>query len=158
MKASFGIPGETEADPDQEFERQVQDVVSERNVAHKDLTYPTIFHELLSSKLPEKDKTIDRLADEALSVVSAGGETTSWALTVATYYVLADPTILRRLRAELKDAMPNLNDETPSAVLEQLPYLNGVVKEGLRLSYGVCTRLQRAPHEPLVFSTPEKDW
>ncbi|KAI4159529.1 MAG: hypothetical protein LQ342_006530 [Letrouitia transgressa] len=42
-----------------------------------------------------------------------------------------------------------------SAELEKLPYLTGVIQEGLRLVYGVATRLQRvAPNEALQY----KDW
>lgn len=132
--------------------------MTQRNIAHKDNNHPTIFHEILESKLPESEKTLERLSDEAISIVSAGGETTSWALTVATYYLLDRPEILRKLKIELREAMPDLNVEVPAQVLEQLPYLGGVVKECLRLSYGVSTRLQRAAHEPLVFETPEKTW
>ncbi len=46
----------------------------------------------------------------------------------------------------------------PQAILENLPYLTGVIKEGLRLSYGVSTRLQRIPLEPLTFGDGHRDW
>jgi len=44
--------------------------------------------------------------------------------------------------------------------LANLPYLTGVIKEGLRLGCGVSSRLQRIPHEPLLFpdSTKHRDW
>ncbi len=45
------------------------------------------------------------------------------------------------------------------ATVEQLPYLTGCVQECIRLSYGVCTRLQRiAPDETLTFNDGNKDW
>lgn len=132
--------------------------MSEKHVTRQDQAHPTVFHEVLNSKLPEEDKTVDRLADEALSVVSAGNETVSWALTVATYHILANPTILRKLKTELAAAIPDPNEVIPATKLEQLPYLNAIYKEALRLSYGMSCRLQRIPHEPLLFPAPGKDW
>jgi hypothetical protein len=37
-----------------------------------------IFVELLTSDLPEKEKTEERLADEALAILGGGTETTAW--------------------------------------------------------------------------------
>lgn len=57
--------------------------------------------------------------------------------------------------------MPTPSSPISSAVVEQLPYLTGVVQECIRLSYGVCTRLQRiAPDETLVFEDAKrrKEW
>jgi hypothetical protein len=39
---------------------------------------PNIFIELLTSTLPEAEKSEARLADEALSVMSGGTETVAW--------------------------------------------------------------------------------
>lgn len=52
------------------------------------------------------------------------------------FYLLKEPAKLQRLTNELRKANP-----TTSTELEQLPYLNAVVQEGLRLSYGVSYRL-----------------
>jgi hypothetical protein len=38
----------------------------------KDLTHPTIFHELVKSDLPPQEKTVRQLNDEAQLVVAAG--------------------------------------------------------------------------------------
>jgi cytochrome P450 len=44
------------------------------------------------------------------------------------------------------------------AVLEQLPYLSGVILESIRLSYGVSTRLARlAPDKALIYEGGSKD-
>ena len=46
--------------------------------------------------------------------------------------------------------MPNPTDIVPVAMLEKLPYLTGVIKEGLRLSYGESSRIPRiSPDAPL---------
>jgi cytochrome P450 len=87
--------------------------------------------------------------------------TTAWALPVTVYYLLNNPDTLRKLKQELTDAIPNPSKSTPLVELEQLPYLTGVIQEGLRLSYGICSRLERiAPNETLIFTDPvsNKTW
>jgi len=120
---------------------------------YQDLPHPTLFHEILQSDLPESDKTISRLTDEAAIVVGAGTLTTSWALSVATYHLLASPRILAKLKAELRSAIPDSNASFPLPVLEKLPYLVAVVQEAIRLSYGVSSRLQRvSPDNAMLFT------
>ncbi|KAJ4415039.1 hypothetical protein N0V82_007555 [Gnomoniopsis sp. IMI 355080] len=115
----------------------------------------TIFHEILSSStLSTYDKTPARLWQEGEVVVAAGTITTAWALGVATYFVLARPTILAKLKAELEAAIPSPADRPSLLVLEQLPYLTGVVQEGVRLSHAIDHRLHRiCPDETLVYNS-----
>lgn len=136
------------------FRKQVIETINEKSVDYKGFSHPTLFHELLNSSLPTSEKTVRRLTDEARTIVIAGSETVAWTLTVAGYHLLSNPQILRTLKTELAKAIPDPDVSTSRTTLEQLPYLNAVVKEALRLSYGVCTRLQRVPHEPLPF----QDW
>ena len=119
---------------------------------YSDLSHPTLFHEILQSNLPESDKSVSRLKDEAAIVVSAGTLTTSWALSIATYHLLASPRVLRKLKAELKIAIPDDNTSTDLPLLERLPYLVAIVQEAVRLSFGVASRLQRiSPEKPMRF-------
>ena len=127
----------------------------------KDSAHPTIFLEILNSGLPEPEKSVRRLRDEAVIVAGAGTLTTSWALTVAVYHLLASPRILSKLKKELQMVIPDPNISTPLPVLEQLSYLTAVIQEALRLSYGVSSRLQRVcPDKPLFFTDPDnnKEW
>jgi cytochrome P450 len=64
--------------------------------------YRTIFHEILNSKLPPEEKTLARLGDEASVTLAAGTLTTSWTLSVAIYYLLTSPSILKNLKTELE--------------------------------------------------------
>src|SRR5579871_1421973 len=121
--------------------KQIIQISTEKDGAHKDLSHPTIFHELLNSNLPKEEKSVERLADEAQTIIGAGQETVSWALTVIVCHLLSNPAILLKLKAELSTAMPDPDIVTPEATLANLPYLTGVIKEGLRLSYGVSSRL-----------------
>ena len=113
---------------------------------------PTIFHELLDSDLPPEEKTLRRLVEESQTLVGAGQVTTAHNLTMTSYHLIANPEILDKLKAELEIAMPNLQELASLQQLEQLPYLNAVINEGFRMSYGVTHRLQRiSPEEDLEF-------
>ncbi|KUL82368.1 hypothetical protein ZTR_09805 [Talaromyces verruculosus] len=104
-------------------------------------THPTFFHDVLNSNLSPEEKSPERLAQEIQVVIGAGGETVAKALSWITYYLLENPKTLEKLKAELNEKDP---DQTASlADLEKLPYLTSVMLEGLRLSYGVSTRLAR---------------
>lgn len=113
---------------------------------------PTIIGAILHSDLSDKEKSTSRVADEALAVVAAGTETTSWALTVMTYHLLSNPEILERLTQELQRTVNDPRRLPSWTVLEKLPYLSAVIQESLRLSYGVSARTARvATHEDLVY-------
>jgi cytochrome P450 len=126
-----------------------------KNEGYKTSEHPTVFHELLKTdQLPEQDKNLQHLVDEGQTVVQAGQVTTTHMLYTTTFHILDNPSVLRKLREELADAMPD-GKLAPLQKLEQLPYLSAVVSEGLRTSYGTFHRLQRvSPDEALIY----KDW
>ncbi|XXG99373.1 hypothetical protein Hte_005710 [Hypoxylon texense] len=112
----------------------------------------TIFGGILSSKLPDEEKSNARLASEAQLVVFAGEGTTAWGLNAALYELLARPDELSKLKAELstiqlgEDGMPSLSD------VEGLPYLGAVIQEALRVHPGVLTRQMRvSPEVPVTY-------
>lgn len=73
-------------------------------------------------------------------------------MTVATFYLLSQPMLLNKLKAELEEALQDPLAPVTLAALEQLPYLTGVIKEGLRLSLGPSSRLPRiAIDKPIKF-------
>lgn len=121
------------------------------NDAHKTVEHPTIFHELLESDLPEEEKSNARLGDEAQLIIAAGLITTSWALSVASFHIIHNPDVAQKLREELAAAhLTSTNADWHK--LEQLPYLNGCVHEGIRLAHGVTTRNPRiAPDAELTY-------
>jgi len=96
---------------------------------HEDKKIPTIFHDILVSKLSPAEKKLHRIYQEGQTFVAAGTETAAWTLSVIMFYLLKEPAKLQRLTSELRKANP-----TSSTELEQLLYLNAVVQEGLRLS------------------------
>ncbi|KAI8625826.1 cytochrome P450 [Xylariaceae sp. FL1651] len=113
-----------------------------------------VFHEMRDSKhLSPEDKRFAYYKSEAGSFIGAGTETTASALTTLTYFVLANPEVLRKLREELETVMPEGRAELPpTSTLETLPYLTGIIQEGIRLSFSVPGRLPRtAPTEELNY-------
>lgn len=115
-------------------------------------SHRTIFHELLNGDLPPKEKSIPRLVDEGQTMIAAGQETSSFFLKTTTYHILANRQIHSRLKAELREAIPDPNSIPPLATLEALPYLHAVVQEGHRFSHGVVGRLERiSPLEPIPY-------
>ena len=132
---------------------QVKAIIDGQNDDYKDATHPTIFHQLLNSDGPVEEKSLGRLNDEAVTVIGAGMVTTANVLAVTSYYILEQPHILHRLRAELQAAMPDQTTLAPLMQLERLPYLTAIINEGLRLSHGIVHRLQRvAPDRALTFN------
>jgi cytochrome P450 len=112
----------------------------------------TVFGSVLQSDLPPSEKALQRLVEEGFSLFVAGTETVSWALTVTTYHLLTKPAILERLTAEVNGAVDSSGQLPQWAALEKLPYLNAVIHEGLRLSYGLASRTSRiATGEDLVY-------
>ncbi|KAF2275384.1 cytochrome P450 monooxygenase [Westerdykella ornata] len=142
---------------------QVEKIIAGDNEEWRGKEHPTIFHAALDSKLPPEEKTIDRLADDAQMMVMAGTLTTAATLELITFWLLSQPETLRKLKEELLNVMPSADDvgKIPLPTLEGLPYLTAVIKEGLRLSYGVSTRLQRIdPDNSIVYKDKKtgKEW
>ncbi|PNH40454.1 hypothetical protein VD0004_g6538 [Verticillium dahliae] len=114
----------------------------------------TIFHALRDSPLPQQEKTLDRLCDEAEILTGAGSETTAQAMTRLMFYLKHAPETLVEVRREL-DGVVRKGGPVPSWIeLQRLPYLSAAIKEAIRLSYGVTTRLPRICHEDIRY----KDW
>ncbi|KAI0839693.1 cytochrome P450 [Hypoxylon sp. FL0890] len=111
---------------------------------------PNIFDSIL--RLAPEQKKLLNLPEEAAALLGAGTETTSWTLAVITYHLLSKPELLARLTRELEQAIDDPRRLPPLRVLEGLPYLEAVIQEGLRLSYGVSARSPRVPtEEDLVY-------
>ena len=116
--------------------------------------HPTILQELLQSDLPPEEKSIGRLNEEAQLLVAAGLTTAAWALSVVTFHVIRSPEVFSKLRGELAQALPDPHAAVSLQNVENLPYLNACMREGLRLSYGVTARNPRLWPKPLIY----KDW
>ncbi|KAK3319790.1 cytochrome P450 CYP682H1 [Cercophora scortea] len=101
-----------------------------------------IIQQILTSNLPPEEKAPWRVARECNSVTLAGTETTGSSLTVITFFLLSQPQKAARLREEIRRQQETLGRPPRYQELKELPYLTGVVNEGLRLD-GVSGRLPR---------------
>lgn len=83
--------------------------------------------------MPASEQSTERLAKEAQVLLGAGTASTARTLDVTAYYILANPCIRTRLMKELAVLMSDFPNICPSLVdLRDLPYLQAVIKEGLR--------------------------
>ncbi|KAF7172649.1 hypothetical protein CNMCM5623_004799 [Aspergillus felis] len=110
----------------------------------------TVFHQLLRPDDTEgyKVPTVEQLSEDAYILIAAAADTTGNALTIAAYNVVSNPEIYERLTAELREKIPDPEAKMDLVTLEKLPYLTAVIKEGLRLSFGVVGRLPRTVPKP----------
>jgi cytochrome P450 len=109
-------------------EAQIREIIANKEAVKKKAenkmsALPTLFHEILDSKLPPQEKTEKRLGQELHAVVGAGTETTSGTLTTIMYHLLCHPDKLQRLKAEIGELEPDANDQLRLKDLEQSPYL-----------------------------------
>jgi cytochrome P450 len=106
----------------------------------------TIYHRLMDAEA-YRNKTVPSagsLYEEAQALMFAGADTVGNTLMLGTYHLLKQPETLQRLKSELTAAWPSLDGKEPKIrQLENLPYLNAVIKESLRMTSGVVSGLLR---------------
>jgi cytochrome P450 len=116
------------------------------DASHADEELPSsagVFGPLLASDLPPGEKSTERLWEEGEALLGAGTETLSNTLSTLFYYVLSDPLRAARLKRELQDATSKAGQSLTCKDLERLPYLNAVMSEAMRMSFGITNRLIR---------------
>lgn len=111
------------------------------NLTHKQ----TIFHTLMSPDAHKTGQAPSRgsLFEEAQALFFGGGDTTGNALTVTMFNLLKRPETYKKLKQEISSAWPNVDSRPSLRELEKLPYMDAVLREGLRLSSGVVGGLLR---------------
>ncbi|KAF4631314.1 hypothetical protein G7Y89_g6813 [Cudoniella acicularis] len=120
---------------------------------------PELFHIIYTSSLPLAERSLQRMAQEGFTAILAGSETTARILTSATYYVLANPHVLIRLKIELDNAIQDRSKIPSFQILRKLPWLTAVIKEALRISALLTSRLPLLAPNILQFAEwtiPEK--
>ncbi|CZT15982.1 related to cytochrome P450 monooxygenase [Ramularia collo-cygni] len=94
--------------------------------------------DILSVLIRSGQFTDDGLVDQLLTFLAAGHETTSGALSFTAWLLSINPSVQNKLRAELREYFA-VNTDITAASLDQLPYLNAVTNEQLRLVPSVPT-------------------
>jgi cytochrome P450 len=92
----------------------------------------SLFQHLLTSDIPESEKSTSRLQAEAMVILIAGTFTSAHTLSMIVYHVLSTLGMEKRLREELKDVMECYPARSPSWTDLEIPYLQAVIKESLR--------------------------
>ncbi|KAI1424146.1 cytochrome P450 [Xylaria sp. FL1777] len=112
----------------------------------------TIFEGMLSSSLPENEKTDTRIAHDAQLIVLAGESTTGYTLSALLFELLSHPDVYKRAKDEIDSSTFGKDWAVSYFDLQNLPYLNAVVNEGLRLHPGVLSRMPRiSPERDIVY-------
>jgi cytochrome P450 len=79
-------------------------------------------------------------------------------MNAALYELLAHPAEYKKVQEELADALDEGNLSPTFAQVENLPYLNAVIQETMRLHPGVVFRQVRiSPEEPIVYHDRRRD-
>ncbi|KAM7185683.1 Trichodiene oxygenase [Naviculisporaceae sp. PSN 640] len=138
---------------------QIDRLLSPSSSSKVESEKPSIFTHLRDSpSLPGPEKSAQRLEDEATLMTMAGSYSPMLSLVTAHYYIVSRPDILSKLRAELDShgIKPTHLSSTNITELEQLPYLNGIIHESHRLTFGLTGRNPRqAPDETLFYTNPK---
>jgi len=72
------------------------------------------------------------MAAQLSDVIIAGTETTALALSTALYYVTRDPEVYRKLTEEIRGRFNSFDEINPGTIAD-LPYVNAVFSEAMRL-------------------------
>src|SRR5829696_8634400 len=126
----------------------VDEIISERKASGDET------QDLLGSMLTGVDKeTGERLSDiniryQIITFLIAGHETTSGLLSFALYYLLKNPDVLARARAEV-DGVLGTTAAPAFEQVQRLTYVRQVLDESLRL-WPTAPGFTRAPYEDTV--------
>lgn len=104
--------------------------------------------DILSVALESGAFSEENLVDQLMTFLAAGHETTATSMTWAVYMLCRYPEVQARLRAEVREKLPPVDDgsgrEVTSVDIDRMPYLNAVCSEVLRYYAPVPMTLREA--------------
>ena len=98
------------------------------------------------SEDPARRMSDQELMDQISTLLFAGSDTTSLAISWCLHHLSLNPRIQKRLREELQ-SLHSLED---MSVVEKLPYLNAVVQETLRLCPPAHSTIRVAMEDDII--------
>lgn len=136
------------------FNAWVSGVVAERRARGEGDLGDDVLGVLLAARYDDGEPMSDEeIRDQLLTILLAGHETSAVAISWGVYFLLREPAVLARLRAEIDGLGPD-----PAAdALARLPYLGAVASESLRIEPIVSDVLRRckAPLKVGEWTVPE---
>ncbi|CAL5867174.1 uncharacterized protein PFLUO_LOCUS1386 [Penicillium psychrofluorescens] len=123
----------------------------EERLSRKGPTRTDIFQSVLED--PEhKNVSMDEMSQAALVIIAAGSETLTTSLSGTLNHLLRSPEKLQRLTEEVRSSFTS-DSEINEQTARTMPYLNAVLKEGLRLCPPIPDNIRRlTPPEGLTIA------
>ncbi|KAG9303169.1 hypothetical protein G9A89_001785 [Geosiphon pyriformis] len=109
---------------------------------------------LLDTRDEETGKGLSdfEIYDQTIEFLIAGSDTTAFTINIALITLLYNPVCLRKLITEIDSALGNERDLPSHDSLKNLPYLNAVINETMRLSPIAMHGFWRQPREDIVIN------
>ncbi|PNP61469.1 hypothetical protein FNYG_13756 [Fusarium nygamai] len=105
-----------------------------------EISHPNVAEDFVTKFLRLQAQDPEKITDADISSVcnmniGAGSDTTSISLTSIIFNLIKHPRVLQQLRAEIQDheSRGTVSDPITFAEANKLPYLQAVIKEGLRM-------------------------
>ncbi|CDM31323.1 hypothetical protein DTO013E5_30 [Penicillium roqueforti] len=86
----------------------------------------------LISKVESGEVDREEMTAHASTLIIAGGETVATFLAATVYYLLKTPEVYKAMREEIRNRFPTYESINATSA-QQLPYLQAVINEGLRI-------------------------
>lgn len=96
----------------------------------------------------EKGMTVPEIESTFSVIILAGSESVGTAMTSVIHYLLKDPQVMRQLCEKIRGSFPK-QEQITMDTLGELPFLNAVINEGMRLgppTPAVLSRLSPGAH------------
>ncbi|PFH48986.1 hypothetical protein AMATHDRAFT_64081 [Amanita thiersii Skay4041] len=112
---------------------------------------------LLQYRYSSKEKMPDHdIISECMGHLIAGADTTSTTLAYLFWELSRRADIVKKLQAELDETMPNSRNLPDISVMQEMPYLNAFIKEGLRLYTAAPSLLERVVPSASKTGSPDE--
>ncbi|XRM45029.1 hypothetical protein ABZX51_008131 [Aspergillus tubingensis] len=112
------------------FKREIEDIISERRM--KEAPQKDFIHHFITSGPAGRQYTHEEVISNAQVAVIGGSDTALVTMNQTLRFLATNPAVQAKLREEL-DTISNAGGELTVESTRKLPYLNGVLSEGLRL-------------------------
>ncbi|XP_018300272.1 cytochrome P450 9e2 [Mycetomoellerius zeteki] len=112
---------------------KIKNEIAIRNAEH--VTRPDMIQLMLNNRGKEGQiqLNIDDIFAQAYTFYFAGFETSSSVMSFITYKIVTNPSVQVKLRQEIDELLDKLNGSVTYEAINQLKYLDAVIKEALRL-------------------------